>query len=174
MVHLLLATVLYLLGKLKPCCRFPLVFYEANRFLLKNNPINARKKKKNASHQFEQKVMVNNFNHAENELEAICCTDFFGGGFGKHLVIHLPLPSEVGWLGTRIKSSSKENSREEQLFASSIFISTFCFFQKSTEFAYSCFITKAMAEFHWISQNPLVQSRQSQRNYMFQLKNTPT
>lgn len=54
------------------------------------------KKKKNASHQFEQKVMVNNFNRAENELEAICCTDFFGGGFGKHLVIHLPLPSEVG------------------------------------------------------------------------------
>lgn len=54
------------------------------------------KKKKNASHQFEQKVMVNNFNHAENELEAICCTDFFWGGFGKHLVIHLPLPSEVG------------------------------------------------------------------------------
>lgn len=23
--------------------------------------------------------MVNNFNHAENELEAICCTDFFFG-----------------------------------------------------------------------------------------------
>lgn len=46
--------------------------------------------------------------------------------------------------------------------------------KKSTEFAYSCFITKAMAEFHWISQNPLVQSRQSQRSYMFQLKNTPT
>lgn len=39
------------------------------------------KKKKNASHQFEQTVMVNNFNHAENELEAICCTDFLGGGF---------------------------------------------------------------------------------------------
>lgn len=54
MVHLLLATVLYLLGKLKPCCRFPLVFYEANRFLLKNNPINARKE--------EEKMLVINLN----------------------------------------------------------------------------------------------------------------
>lgn len=53
MVHLLLATVFYLFGKLKPCCRFPLVFYEEKRFLLKNNPINARK---------EEEMLVSNLN----------------------------------------------------------------------------------------------------------------
>lgn len=173
MVHLLLATVFYLFGKLKPCCRFPLVFYEEKRFLLKNNPIYARK---------EEEMLVSNLNRRlwliisimqRMNWKQFAVQIFFFLVFGKHLVIHLPLLSEVSWLGTRNKSSSKENSREEQLFAPSIFISTFCFFQKSTEFAYSCFITKAMAEFHWISQNPLVQSRQSQRSYMFQLKNTP-
>lgn len=49
------------------------------------------KKKKNASHQFEQKVMVNNFNHAENELEAICCTEFFGGGVSANIWLYICL-----------------------------------------------------------------------------------
>lgn len=58
---------------------------------------------------FEQKVIVNNFNHAENELEAICSTYFPPLFFCK---LRLHLSDAQAWTDlARIKTSSKESLR---------------------------------------------------------------